>query len=326
MVYEDKQKYPQSGTDGTGGGEESRERLLPPQEPTKVHAATVAGVPDSKRNPRSRLPRHSRYAHRVVRPATGTGAETCPAFYHALCSEQTPAAKTDFRSLTANRLTTMQGRRIAEGTFEISRNRLNRHGDAVCFSVLHSTVQTPRRALQTPISEAFGCLRHVHSPDPWDGYRPRPQARSRRSRSHHIKRLGAPKVRDISSRCRLRIGKVPYTVSRVLGCSQCHPNYTAGQASARWAIESSDRTLSSTNEKVLSEEAIWSALADRDGFQYVQTQLGFCRPGTSALQSSSGDPSAHSRSQLDDLQTCNICSIQSRIIACLATVIIASRR
>jgi hypothetical protein len=77
----------------------------------------------------------------------------------------------------------------------------------------------------------------------------------------------------------------------------------------------SGRKLSSTNEKVLSEEAIWSALADRDGFQYVQTQLGFCRPGTSALQPSSGDLSASLSSQPDDSQASNLSSIQSRTVS-----------
>ena len=314
MVYEDQQKYAQSSTDGTEGGEGNSRRLLSSQKPSKVYSTAITGVPDSKGNPWSRLPRHSHNAQRVVGPATGTGTATCPTFYHALCSKQPLAAKTNYTSFTSDHLTTMQGRWITESSFKISCNRFDRHGDTVCFSILHSAVQTPPRTLQTSISEALGHLRYIHALDSWDGYRPRSQAGSHRSQSHRFERPAAAKFRDACGRCGLRVRAVSLLLSEEVWDLQHHPNYTARPAPARWEIESSDRTLSSTNEKTFPEKALRSALADRNGVQYVQTQHGFCRQSAPILQSSSGDQSARPRSRPDDSQASNLSSIQSMTV------------
>ena len=82
----------------------------------------------------------------------------------------------------------------------------------------------------------------------------------------------------------------------------------------RWQTQSSHRTLSKTYAKQFSKEHLWPTLADRNGFQYAQTQ-SWQRPSCKkSSQPDSRNPSSCTNPQPDDSQAYNLCSIQSMTV------------
>ena len=316
MVYEDQQKYAQGGTDGPGSCATGDGRILSCQEPTQVHAAATAGVPYRQGTTRPGLSRHSRYAQRMVRPASNHRLKKQPAFYNTLCCQQATVAKTYCASFVAFDSAEMSRHRLAKSQVKAGSYRLDRHGNPPCFSILHRTLQTPSGPLQTTISKAYGYLRYFQSSVAWNGYRPRSKTRLCRRRIYAIERTFTAKVRNNFSRCWLRIRAFSQTLSRSVEHTKYHPNYATRSTTPRWQTQSSHRTLSKTYAKQFSKEHLWPTLADRNGFQYAQTQ-SWQRPSCKkSSQPDSRNPSSCTNPQPDDSQAYNLCSIQSNTFCC----------
>jgi len=238
---------------------------------------------------------------------------TQPAFYNTLCCQQATVAKTCCASFVAFDSAEMSRHRLAKSQVKAGSYRLDRHGNPPCFSILHRTLQTPSGPLQTTISKIYGYLRYFQSSVAWNGYRPRSKTRLCRRRIYAIERTFTAKVRNNFSRCWLRIRAFSQTLSRSVEHTKYHPNYATRSTTPRWQTQSSHRTLSKTYAKQFSKEHLWPTLADRNGFQYAQTQ-SWQRPSCKkSSQPDSRNPSSCTNPQPDDSQAYNLCSIQSNM-------------
>ena len=161
MVYENQQKYANGGTDGTGSCTTSGDRIRSHQKSPQVYAATIAGVPDYQRTSRPRLSQYPRHAQRMVGPASSPRFTSRSTFYNALCCQQTIITKADCRNLVAFDLAAMSQSWTSKSPLKTGCDRLDRDGNTPCIALLYTSLQTPRRALQTKLSAICDTSNHL---------------------------------------------------------------------------------------------------------------------------------------------------------------------